>query len=228
MKTAIYLRTSTEEQHPENQLADCNIIAERLGDKDCKVFEEQKSAWKDDYKRDVFNEVRQLIKKREIKSLIVWDLDRLYRNRKKLIAFFKFCRTYNCKVYSFRQTFLEDIHSSPEPWNEMLFDNMIFILGWISEEESTKRSERVRLSMKKNKHGQTISKYGKVWGRKKMGEKAKRKIIEMHNQGKTYREICNGVTYWDKNRHKRNVSMGVVHKILAENKRQKFDIGSSS
>lgn len=218
----IYNRTSTEEQNPENQLKDCQVIANRLELTEVRTLEEKQSAWKDDFKRDVFNNLKNQIKKREIGNLIVWDLDRLYRNRKKLVAFFKYCKTYGCKIFSFRQQFLEDINKAPEPWNEMLFDNMIFILGWMAEEESSKKSERIRASLRKGEDGQTRSKYGNIWGRKKIPMKTLKIIIELYKQGKKYREICEEVFYWDKSNNKKFVSVGLVHKTIQEFKRNKL------
>ena len=226
--TIIYNRTSTEEQNPENQLEDCKEVIKRLNIFEFEIIEEKQSAWKDDFKRDKFNELKLQIKKREVKKLIVWDLDRIYRNRIKLIAFFKYCKTYGCKIFSFRQQFLEDINNAPEPWNEMLFDNMIFILGWMAEEESSKKSERIRASLTKDKTGQTISKYGKIWGRKKVPIKTLRKITELHEQGKTYREISNEIYYWDINNHKKYVSIRLVHKTIVEFKRNKLAFKGSS
>lgn len=216
MEVAIYLRTSTEEQNPQNQLRDCLGLLKDLGETEYEIYEEKQSAWKEEFKREEFNKIRELIKQRRIKILIVWDLDRLYRNRKNLVAFFKFCKAYDCKLFSYRQRFLEDINKAPAPWNEMLMDNMIFILGWIAEEESSKKSERVRASIKKNKQGKTISKYGKLWGGRPVPLRVRKQIVELRKQGKSFRDICKEVYYWDKSRNKHFVSMGFVHKVLAE------------
>lgn len=221
-ESIIYNRTSTEEQNPKLQLSDCEELSERLQIKDYEVLPEKKSAWKENLPREVFDEIVRNIRKRQVKNLIVWDLDRIYRNRKKLVGFFETCKVFGCKVFSYRQQWLEDINKAPEPWNEMLFNNMIFILGWIAEEESSKKSERVRAALKKREDGQTISKYGNIWGRKKVPMKILNEIINLYEQGKPYREICNEVYYWDRNKHKKNVSMGLVHKTVEAFKREKF------
>ena len=219
--TIIYNRTSTEDQNPENQVENCKEITTRLNILDFEIFEEQKSAFKDDEKRVIFNEVKRQIKTREVKNFIVWDLDRIYRNRKKLISFFKFCKFYGCKIYSYRQQFLEDINKSPEPWNEMLFDNMIFILGWIAEDESAKKSERIKASIRTDRKGRTVSYKGNKWGRRAVSLKVKQNILKLHEQGKLYREICGEVYYWDAAKHKKFVSIGFVHKTIEEFKARK-------
>ena len=47
MKAAIYVRVSTEEQETANQTAPLVGIASRRGDDVVRVYEEQKSAWRD-------------------------------------------------------------------------------------------------------------------------------------------------------------------------------------
>ena len=108
---AIYIRTSTDQQNPKNQLKDCLSIA---GTK-AEVFEEKQSAWKD-ISRPIFEKVKQKIKAGEIKELYCWDWDRLFRNQKKFVEFFKFCDLYGCKIYSFRQKYFDDFYKIPKPF----------------------------------------------------------------------------------------------------------------
>lgn len=215
MKAVIYLRTSTDDQHPELQKEDCIKLMKSLEIEEFDIFEEKQSAWKNDEKREIFNEIKKDIMKRKYNVIVVWDLDRLYRNRKRLVGFFELCKQVNCKIYSHRQKFLEDINNSPEPWNEMLFNNMVFILGWIAEEESNKKSERVRNAIE-SKDGVKYSKYGKEWGTHKLGNDVDNKIIELHKNKISIRKICKEVYYWDKNKNKRFVSLGYVHKTITK------------
>lgn len=215
-KAIIYNRVSTTEQNPELQIKECEELIKKLGLKDYEILEEKKSAWKDDEKREVFNSLKKQILNSEIKILVVWDLDRIYRNRKKLVGFFELCKAYRCKVYSFRQKFLEDINKAPEPWNEMLFNQLIFILGWIAEEESSKKSDRVRSAIRK-KQGRTISYKGNKWGRKSIiTNRLKKEIKELRGKGLTLRQIQKQVYYYDKNHNKKNPSLAIVHKLLSK------------
>lgn len=232
--TLIYIRTSTEEQSPELQLNGCLKIIERLNiDKDnYDVAEEKKSAFKDDNKREIFNDIILRIKKRNINTLIVWDLDRVYRNRKKLISFFKLCKIYNCKIYSFRQQFLEDINKAPAPWNEMLFDNLIFILGWIAEEESIKIGERISNAVRrKDKYGNittTKSYKGNKWGRKEIKNKQMIKdILELNNQKLSMVKIAKRVYYYDKSNNKINPTSTTVWKIIKKYRKKVMDTATN-
>ena len=212
MRTIIYLRTSTEEQNPQNQLDNC-LSVNKYGKYE--LLEEKQSAFKDS-KREQFNLILNLIKQRKVNHLIVWDLDRLYRNRKKLIEFFELCKLYNCKVHSYRQVWLEDLNQIPKPFDEIMFNLMLQIMGWLAEEESLKKSERVKSAVRKKKN-KTISYKGNVWGRKPLSKKVKKEILESHKQGMSIREIADSVWYWDRNNNRKFVSKSVVHKTLQEN-----------
>src|SRR6185369_9495687 len=84
----IYIRTSTKDQTPELQLRDI-LPQVKEGHE---IFTEKQSAYKENIKRPVFNEVLELIKKGKVKHLYVWDLDRLYRNRLRLKELFQLCK----------------------------------------------------------------------------------------------------------------------------------------
>ena len=85
-KNIIYLRVKTEEQNPFNQLEACQKLATKLNINDYEVLQDKVSGWKE-LERASFNQLNEGIKKQCVESIIVWDLDRLFRNRKKLIAF---------------------------------------------------------------------------------------------------------------------------------------------
>jgi len=211
MRTYIYIRTSTEDQNPQLQLKDCLSI-NKYGEYE--IVKEQKSAWKKDNNRIEFESIRTLIKQRKVNHLICWDLDRLYRNRIKLIAFFKLCKLYGCKVHSYRQQFLESIHDMPEPFNESMFDFMLQILGWMGEDESKKKSDRIKSAVRKRKGEETKSYLGNRWGRKPLSNKTINQIKELHKTGMSIREIAQSVIIYDKNRNERFVSKSAVHKVL--------------
>ena len=150
----IYLRTSTEMQNPQNQLKDCLSIAPE----GAQVYEEKQSAWKDHINsRPVFNEICKLIKSGKVGSVTVWDMDRIYRKRLKTVEFMQMCRQLGVVVNSHRQPYFKAIENIPSPWNDIVRDQMIQILGWLAEEESNKKSERVRAAYQNHD--------GKKWGR---------------------------------------------------------------
>ena len=103
MKSIIYNRVSTSEQNPELQINSCIELAKRLGLNDFEILQEKKSAFKDNIDREEFEKIRKAIYDNKLKNFIVWDLDRIYRNRKQLIGFFETCKAFGCKVHSVRQ-----------------------------------------------------------------------------------------------------------------------------
>ncbi|MCX6748220.1 MAG: recombinase family protein [Candidatus Pacearchaeota archaeon] len=215
-ETLIYIRTSTEEQNPELQLNDCEALANKLGLKQYEIISDKQSAWKDNIEREFFDKVNQAIKNKQVKQLICWDLDRLYRNRKKLIAFFEFCKQYGCKVYSARQDWLESLNKIQEPFNEIMFDLMLQIMGWLAEEESSKKSMRVKNAVRRDT-GITQSYKGNKWGRKSIQTaRLKEEVLKLKEQGLSIRDIAKQVYYYDKNNNKKNPSPALICNLLKE------------
>lgn len=217
-KTIIYLRTSREEQNPENQKKDCIALAEKLNLKDYEVFKEQKSAFRDNVRREVFEEIKKAIQKGQVKNLIIWDLDRLFRNRIKCVNFIKNYSKIGLKVYSYRQSWFQDIQEKmPEPFNEIVYDLMLQIISWLAEEESIKKSKRIKNAVRKNKEGKTMSYKGHKWGRKSIITKRLiEEIKKLHNQGLNHREIANQVYFYDRSNNKKNPSPSLVYKLLTQ------------
>jgi DNA invertase Pin-like site-specific DNA recombinase len=97
-----------------------------------------------------------------------------------------------------------------------MFDLMLQIMGWLSEEESLKKSERVKLAIKK-REGQTYSKFGNKWGRKPLSQNVINEVLKLHKEGLSIRQITKQAFYWDKNNNKKFVSVAGVHKIIKGN-----------
>lgn len=202
MGVAIYIRTSTEEQNPYNQLKECENICPA----GYVLYKDQQSAWKEEKERPGFKDLRTDIKSNKIDDLYVWDLDRIYRNRKKLVEFFQFCKMYKCKVHSVRQAFFEQIHNMPEPFNEAMHDFMLHIMGWMAEDESKKKSMRVRAAIRVKEDG-AYSYKGNKWGRKQVSTFKKNQIMKLREDGLSIRNISKEL----------NISIGAVHKYLLSN-----------
>jgi len=210
-----YIRTSTKEQEPELQIADikklcpeCNLI----------FYKEKLSAWKENVKRPVFSDVLSLIKTGKVRKLYVWDLDRIFRNRLRLKEFFLLCKIHNTKIHSVNQAWLSEVNSIPPPFNDMVFD-LINLFGWIGEEESSKKSLRIKNAVVRKGDSLAISYKGNKWGRKAFPKQTINRILELAGTGASIREIANQITVFDKNRNEKKISKSAVHKILASNQR---------
>ena len=217
MKIAL-LRTSTLDQTPALQLRDIKSIA---NGEELTEFSEQVSAWKNDTKRPVFDECVSLIRKGKVSDIYVWDLDRIHRNRKKLKEFFILCKITNTKVHSYNQAWLESINSIQPPFDEIVKDLMINLIGWLGEDESQKKSARVLMSVRKKDGMKTLSYKGNVWGRKPLPPQTVTRVMGLHKSGRTIREIAAEVIIYDRNNNGRNISKSAVHKIIAQNVAEK-------
>jgi len=213
MKPAIYIRTSTEDQNPENQMKDCNSI-NKYGQ--AIVFVDKQSAWKDTTQRESFNRLKKEIKSKKINHLIVWDWDRIYRNRHNLKEFFKLCSMFKCQIHSYRQQWYEKLNEMPNPFNEIMQDFFLDMMGWLAEEESVKKSQRVKAAVRK-KGIKTISYKGNKWGRKTLSTQKINQLRAIYAPNKTIREMASEL----------NMSKSVVHKYLPLIKQEKLQNAQS-
>ena len=201
MTDVIYLRTSTDDQNPKNQLDACKSMFKK--GQEYSVFEDKQSAWREHNERWGFNKIVGMIKRREVKNLYVWDLDRIYRNRRFLVDFFKLCEMYKCIIHSYRQKWLSDINEMPNPWNEVIHDLMLQIMGWIAQEESDKKSQRVKAAIRLKEDG-AYSYKGNKWGRKMISTVKRNKLFKLRQDGLSMGQIANEL----------KLSKSVVHKYL--------------
>jgi len=214
MKAIIYLRTSTTEQEPEKQKQDCLSFAKSKGYNVIKIYEEQLSGWKQ-IDRPMYNEIKEKARKGEIQAVIVWALDRWVRNRDTLIEDVTILKNYGCKIHSVKEAWLEAINIEGS-LGRTIQDFLLGLMGSLAEMESNRKSERVKMAFQ--------SHVGKKWGRPKISKGVEKHIINLHEQGVAYREICKQVSYWDASRNKKYVSMGFVHKTIDKYKRGELRI----
>lgn len=207
----IFIRTSTKEQEPTLQL-DNIVSAFKINS--YSIIIEKDSAFKENAKRIEFEKLKKLISAGKVSQLFVWDLDRLHRNRKKLIEFLALCKIYKTKIYSYNQQWMQSIQQIQEPFNEIMFDMMLSIMGWLAEDESAKKSNRVKMAVRRTEGG-TLSYRGAKWGRRPLSQQVVAKIKEMHLSGKTIREIAKLVHVYDSNKNARLISKSAVHKTIA-------------
>lgn len=209
-----YIRTSTADQEPQLQIRDINT---QFKDIIFSTYQEKLSAYKDNVKRPEFDKVLKEIRKGKVDNIYGWDLDRIYRNRKRLKGFFEFCRLHKTKIHSVNQSWLENINRNEESIQDLLYDILINVIGWIGEEESEKRSKRVKMAVISKEGKRTKSYKGNNWGRKPISKQAIKKIKKLKKDGLSIRQIADEVIIYDKNKNGKNISKSAVHKILQEN-----------
>ncbi len=231
-KAIIYLRTSTKDQNPELQEPQVIEFCSEMGLDPLEVVHEQGSAYKLEKIRPKWEYVVKRAKKEKL-NIVLWRYDRSFRNREEFYKFMKVIfEVYGKKVYSVKEPhilsfwkMIDKSHTEDPVFNEFLknifkaiWNLMIQQAGEQAEDESKKKSQRVKMAVRKE-GGVTKSYKGKKWGRKAL--KVDDKIIAAYKEGKNMREITEEVFYWDKSNHKKFVSLGYVHKILKEFKNDK-------
>ena len=226
MKPLLYLRTSSKDQNPELQRESgvkfC--LDNSLGEPE--VYSEQGSAYKLEKIRPIWESVVEKAKK-EKRDIVIWKYDRCFRNRKEFFAFMKVMfEVYQTKVYSVTESSIISFWNLIDKFKEtgnpvydeflkgifrVVWDLMIQMMGEQAEDESRKKSQRVKLAVTKE-NGITKSYKGNKWGRKKL--KVEEEIINLFKNGKSLRQISKEVFYWDKNNNKKFVSLGYIHKVV--------------
>ncbi len=150
-RTVLYLRTSTNDQHPENQLPALQGWAEVRGYEIVETYQEQESAWKNGHQRELARLVDDA-RKRRFEAVLVWSLDRL--SREGALAILKLVdrlRLHGVRVLSYQEAWTE----APGELAELLYA----LTGWVARMESQRRSERTKAGLARAKAG------GKVLGR---------------------------------------------------------------
>ena len=108
---------------------------------------------------------------------------------------------------------MQSIQQLQPPFNEIMFDFMLQIMGWLAEDESVKKSNRVKMAVRRTENGSTVSYKGVKWGRKPLSKQVISKIKELRTEGKSVREIAKLVHVYDANNNGRLISKSAVHKI---------------
>ena len=138
-------------------------------------------------------------------SILVWALDRFTREgTAKVWHYISLLRSYKINFISYCEPYFNTD-------NEMVRDVLFSIMGALAKQERLRMSARTKAGL------ENARLKGKRLGKPPVPNKVKRQIVNLREQGKSYREICKEVYYWDTSRNKNFVSMGFVHKTLSEN-----------
>lgn len=226
----MYLRTSTTDQNPDLQYKDCEKFCEENNLEIEGWEEEQVSAYQMNKKRPKWEEVKEYAIENKC-HIVVWRYDRAFRNRKEFVKFMRsMYEVHGIKVFSVQEqwvntlwSMIDNLPDIPEPFDEViegllkeLWKALIQIVGSMAEDESKKRSERVKLSIKRDEHGNLVSASGKRWGKPTLvTQRLKQEVEQLKAEGKTIRQIAKLVYVYDKNNNKKNISKSLVHKILS-------------
>src|SRR4051794_13745001 len=103
-RVAVYTRVSTDGQTTENQLAELNAAADRLGWTVIGVFTDHGiSGAKGREQRPAFDQLLRSVTRREVDVVAAWSVDRLGRSLQDLVGFLSEIRARNVDLYLHRQ-----------------------------------------------------------------------------------------------------------------------------
>jgi len=188
-RTAIYLRTSTDRQHTENQRPDVEQLVRARGFEVSAVFEEQVSAAAK--VRPEYERMMKAAHAGEFGILVVWSLDRLGRSMLGNLQAVLDLDRRGVQVVSVRESWLD---SDMGPARQLLLG----VMGWVAEQERARIGERVRAGLDR------VKKKGVKLGRPKAHLNVSF-AIGLRHQGKSIREVAKTM----------GVSTSVVHRALA-------------
>lgn len=162
-KAAVWIRVSTTHQVTDNQVPDLERFAEHHGFEIVERYELAESAWnggKDggEY-RSTLQRALDDAWQGKYNVLIVWALDRITREGAEgALRILRQFRERGCTVVSVKESWL---NGSPE-----VQDVLVAFAGWMAEQESRRRSERIRAGLERRKAeglpvGGAVSRRGK-------------------------------------------------------------------
>lgn len=156
MKTAIYVRVSTNQQSVASQLPDLQRWATANSDQEIVWFKEKGTGTT--MNRPVWKKIEDMIRTKEVSTLVVWRLDRLGRTASGLLQLFEMLNMHKCNLISIKESI--DLKS---PAGRLLAG----MLASMAAYETEVRGERV-------KAGQIAARAaGKRWGGRKKGVRSK-------------------------------------------------------
>jgi putative DNA-invertase from lambdoid prophage Rac len=143
-KAAVWFRVSTDKQEAENQAAGIAQFAAHHGYEVVKRYELADSAWNGgkaggEYRAEI-QQVLDDAHKGEFSVLIVWALDRITREGAEgALRLIRQLRERGCVLVSVQESWL---NGSSE-----VQDILVAFAGWMAQQESARRSERIRAGL---------------------------------------------------------------------------------
>jgi len=210
-RTVIYLRVSSDSQTEESQLELCEELCKKKEYEIVGVYKDHaKSAYKN-VKRPSFDKVNELAKNREIDHVVVWALDRwTRRGPREFKNSVDYLSAYGVQLHSVREQWVENLNL-PDSIGILIKDFCFGVMAWMSEADSQHTSECIKNSKKYKK----AMERGLV-GRNPLPEHVVSKVTKRLNEGKSYKQIHDEVTYKVKYGKVMHVSIGTISSINRE------------
>lgn len=146
MKTAIYVRVSTDEtkQEIKNQLEPLRKLAEALEFEIVQEYIEYASGGNSN--RPKFQQMLNEARKHEFDIILIWALDRFSREGiLNTLSYLQILKQSNVKIKSLQESWLDTRDSG-------IGELLIAIFSWVAEQERKRISERIKAGLKGKKN----------------------------------------------------------------------------
>lgn len=143
-RALIYLRVSTKDQHPENQLAELREYAARSGWEVVEVITDMESGGKSMDERPGLEKVFRLAHMRKYDVLLFWSLDRLSREgTRETLGYLTTLDAEGIGWHSYTEKYLSSLGDFK--------DVVISLLSTLAKQERVRIGERVRAGLERAK-----------------------------------------------------------------------------
>jgi putative DNA-invertase from lambdoid prophage Rac len=162
----VWFRVSTGHQDSDNQVPDVERFVQHHGYEVAETYTVDDSAWKNGGGPEYQATLQRALDDAwtgKFSVLVIWSLDRIVRQGpEEALRLFRQFRERGCTIVSVKESWL---NGSPEVQNLL-----ISFAGWMAEQESRRRSERIKAGLARRKaEGKPI---GRLEGH---GDKRKRR-----------------------------------------------------
>jgi DNA invertase Pin-like site-specific DNA recombinase len=173
---AIYARVSTTNQSPENQVAELQAVAGRMGWQVKSIYiDHGVSGTKENTARPAFEDLCKAAARKEYGLVMAWSVDRLGRSLQKLVAFLEDMHAKKIDLYLHKQGI-----DTTTPSGKAMFQ----LCSVFAEFEQAMIRDRVLAGLARAKDK------GKTLGRPKVSQSIENSILLLRQQGNGIKKIA--------------------------------------
>ena len=189
----LYMRVSSSSQTTDNQEMELLQLCERRGFNIVETYKETISGTKKNEDRKELSRMLEDMKKRKWTKIVIYDLTRLGRSVSEVVKTLSLLDEYKISLFSWKQ----NLDTDDGGMSKMFF----YFVSIFSEMENSLRKSRQMVGIER------VKKLGKKYGGNDfINDEQKSKIIDLREEGLSYRKIKEQV----------NVSLNSIGRVLKE------------
>lgn len=175
-------------QDPENQLGPLRATAPKVGFDVADELRFTLSAWEKEEAALVWRKIVDAVTENRADVLMVWAVDRFCRGgpREMLNKINELEKHYGVHLYSYTEPFLSTATADPH-----VRELLLSLFAWLAEQESTRRSERLRAKADAKRNRAEALGERALWGKGKLPTRADyAAVLAGKAAGKTQRVVA--------------------------------------